>query len=352
MIKKFLIAALTLILPLCLNAQNGKMEAMRNIVADSYNFWLYTPSEADMRTEEPDTKFDEVALPENIKTPPPPVIIFLHGASLCGTDLYKVRRYGCLDAISRGRNINAVIIAPQNPGGAWNPKKIMDIVKWVNDNREIDTTRIYAIGMSLGGYGTMDLAGTYPDKIAAAMALCGGCYLKDQTGLGKLPLWIIHGTADRAVPVKCSKEVVENLKENKNDSLLMYDWLKGASHSALAKIFYMEKTYDWLFSHSLEDSTRNINRNTEITLDDLKTAYTGINKNLAHVSEIDTNRNATLPSVYTTSTYSSSHAYYTVRQGDTLGAISKKTHTSVATLCRLNGISTKTILRIGRKIAY
>ena len=190
MIKNFLIAALTLILPLCLNAQNGKMEAMRNIVADSYNFWLYTPSEADMRIEEPDTKFDEVALPENIKTPPPPVIIFLHGASLCGTDLYKVRRYGCLDAISRGRNINAVIIAPQNPGGAWNPKKIMDIVKWVNDNREIDTTRIYAIGMSLGGYGTMDLAGTYPDKIAAAMALCGGCYLKDQTGLGKLPLWI------------------------------------------------------------------------------------------------------------------------------------------------------------------
>ena len=151
--------------------------------------------------------------------------------------------------------------------------------------------------------------------------------------------------------MKCSKEVVENLQTNKNDSLLMYDWLKGASHSALAKIFYMEKTYDWLFSHSLEDSARTINRNADITLNDLKNAYIGIDKNLAHVSEIDTLRNVSPSPMYATSK-PTIHSYYTIRQGDTLGAISKKTHTPVATLCRLNGISTKTILRIGRKIAY
>ena len=69
--------------------------------------------------------------------------------------------------------------------------------------------------------GTMDVCGTYPDRIAAGMALCGGNSLKDVSGLGKLPFWIIHGTADRAVPVKQSKVVVENLKKSGNDSRLL-----------------------------------------------------------------------------------------------------------------------------------
>ena len=43
---------------------------------------------------------------------------------------------------------------------------------------------------------------------------------------------------------------------------------------------------------------------------------------------------------------------WTVRKGDTLGGISRKTGVSIATLCRLNNITTKTILQIGRKIRY
>lgn len=42
--------------------------------------------------------------------------------------------------------------------------------------------------------------------------------------------------------------------------------------------------------------------------------------------------------------------YYTIRSGDTLGAIAKRNGTTVSALCRLNGITAKTTLRIGRKI--
>lgn len=42
--------------------------------------------------------------------------------------------------------------------------------------------------------------------------------------------------------------------------------------------------------------------------------------------------------------------YYSIRSGDTLGSIARRYHTTVNRLCRLNGISGKTILRIGRKI--
>ncbi|MBO7269010.1 MAG: peptidoglycan DD-metalloendopeptidase family protein [Bacteroidales bacterium] len=44
--------------------------------------------------------------------------------------------------------------------------------------------------------------------------------------------------------------------------------------------------------------------------------------------------------------------YWTVKKGDTLGRIAYRTGVSVSKLCKLNGITTKTILRIGRKIRY
>ncbi len=42
--------------------------------------------------------------------------------------------------------------------------------------------------------------------------------------------------------------------------------------------------------------------------------------------------------------------YYTIKSGDTLSGIAVKCHTTVNTLCRLNGITTKTVLRIGRRL--
>lgn len=42
--------------------------------------------------------------------------------------------------------------------------------------------------------------------------------------------------------------------------------------------------------------------------------------------------------------------YYTVRQGDSLGKIASKNHTTVAKLCKLNGIRETKIIRPGQKI--
>jgi hypothetical protein len=48
----------------------------------------------------------------------------------------------------------------------------------------------------------------------------------------------------------------------------------------------------------------------------------------------------------------SSGRIWTVRKGDSLGLIAKRTGTSVKRLCYLNGITTKTVIRPGRKLAY
>lgn len=236
-------------------AQYDFLRPVKGEIPGGYDFWVYTPTDYYYSLEST------------------PVVMFLHGASLCSKDMNRSRRYGPLDAIVRGRQIDALVIVPQNPGGAWNPDKLNDILEWTKKNYAMDSTRVYVLGMSLGGYGTMDFAAAYPDKIAAAMALCGGCSAKDKSGLGRLPLWIIHGTGDRAVSVKQSQVVVKELQDTNNDKRLRFDWLRGASHGALARILYMRKTYEWLFSHSTTNPGRPVRPDSTIDNSDLKKAY-------------------------------------------------------------------------------
>jgi murein DD-endopeptidase MepM/ murein hydrolase activator NlpD len=48
----------------------------------------------------------------------------------------------------------------------------------------------------------------------------------------------------------------------------------------------------------------------------------------------------------------SSGRVWTVRKGDSLGFIAKRTGTSVNRLCYLNGITTRTVIKPGRKLVY
>lgn len=256
--KKSLFTLFICILSLSAFAQKinkGTFETKYNAVADAYDFWLYKPS------------------PEEYGNHPMPLLIYLHGASCCGYDINKVMRYGTLDAIKRGKIVPAMVIAPQNHGGAWKPEKINRILEWAERHYSIDKSRIYVLGMSLGGYGTMDFVCAYPEKVAAAMALCGGCSSKNMDGMGQVPMWIIHGTADRAVAVSCSKRVVSYLEENNLTKLLRYDWVAGGSHGLLARCFYMQKTYDWLFTHSLDDRPRSVDKSFNIDDTDYKNTY-------------------------------------------------------------------------------
>lgn len=255
MIKRLFITMLVAVAAIAAYAQYDFIRPVKDSIPGGYNFWVYTPTDYYYSLNET------------------PVIIFLHGQSLCGRDLNRVRRYGPLHAIVMGRQVDALVVVPQNPGGAWNPKKVNDVLEWTKHNYACDSTRVYVIGMSLGGYGTLDFTATYPDKVAAALAMCGGCSVKDRTTLGKVPLWIIHGTADRAVPISMSKSVVNDLERTDNDSRLRYTWLKGANHGTPARFFYMRKTYEWLFSHSLLDPDRPVNRGISLGMEDVPTAY-------------------------------------------------------------------------------
>lgn len=234
-------------------AKNFNIEYKRGVISGGYNFIVTTP----FFYNDSDDKL--------------PLVVFLHGKSLCGTNLDQVKRYGTINAIEMGLQLEAVCVAPQNPGGPWTPSKILDVLEYVEKHYHIESSRIYVIGMSLGGYGTLDFVNAYPNKIAAAMAMGGGSTAKSYEGLSKVPLCIVHGTADQLVPVNESRKVVNGIRNNFDSSRLIYFELPGVNHGRPARLFYQLDTYDWLFSHTTLD--RRLNKSYTINSATLNRSY-------------------------------------------------------------------------------
>lgn len=197
-----------------------------------YAFWLHLPSDSILKSK-------------------PPVLIFLHGKSLSGTDLNRVKRYGVISEIEKGRKIPAIVVAPQTSNG-WEPTKVLSVLNFVKSTFEVDTNRVYVVGMSMGGYGTLNFAGKYPDQVAAAVALCGGGNIKDGCNLATVPLWIQHGTLDEAVPISESEKIVRAIKNCNGGENLKYTRIKGADHGDLEKLFRTDELYNWLFQFTKE----------------------------------------------------------------------------------------------------
>ncbi len=237
-----------------LSAQSG-ISYHTDEVADGYNFIMFTP--------------DSI---ESAK----PLIITLHSRSASGNNLQAVDNFGTIDAIQSGMVINAYVVAPQAPGADWDSEKIMTVVSHVITQNNIDTNRIYAIGMSMGGDGVADLAATYPDRIAAAIILAGATTNENAAELSKLPLWVIRGTDDREEAIRRTDSMVSDIRKN-DSSRIVYNKVKGLDHRQHERILYMPCFYEWMMSHNLHDQGRPINPTSDITAKMLKSSYTGLN---------------------------------------------------------------------------
>ena len=329
------------------------------VVSGGYDFWVYVPRE---RAAKDTTKL--------------PLVLFLHGKSLSGNNLEQVRGYGPLEALKFGRQIDALDLAPQAQGG-WSPSRVLKVLEWTEKHYPVDTNRIYVFGMSMGGYGTIDFTGCYPDKVAAAIAMCGGGTIKNYSGLNRVPLWIIHGTADSAVSYKESQKVVDAMKASGPTDLLRFDLHDGVNHSRLGRVFYMSEPYEWFLKHSLADSVRTVDRTIEITKEGMANAYRSMpgRRNLkvveykasrqtqkpkeepkkqteaAQPKQIQPKDTVETPVAETVEAQANTENIYIVRAGDTLAKIAKKTGTTVDSLCEKNNITRRTILRIGMRLA-
>ena len=346
-------------------AMGQQLESFKNIADNTYNFWVYTPP---LKTDS--TTLNASDLMSNLA--PKPLVIFLHGASLCGNDLSRVRRYGVLHAIQMGLELDAYVLAPQDPKGPWKPLYINNCLDYVVQHYPIDTNRIYVIGMSLGGYGTIDYLAVYHERIAAAMAICGGGNPKNYCGLNDVPLWIVHGNADRQVSIKSSLKVINAMRRcDEMLPRLIFTELDGVNHTFPARLFYLDDTYKWLFEHHRDDIVRLPNKDYSISTSDMRNAYHMLrrrgtplkvvyNHGKADDTQIAANNEPTSeneqPATKTSTQKKSQNKstakgeIYHVKKGDTLEKIARRNGTTVNKLCKINGLKRTSKLQIGQKI--
>ena len=186
------------------------------------------------------TSADGIKLPYNIFYPKSygdekmPLILWLHGAGERGDDnvsqLIHIVPY--LASSITQKRFPAVILAPQCAGDDyWSPIKrdewrvmsggkttpsmaaCMELLDRILRDKRIDASRVYIGGLSMGGFGTLDLLARRPELFAAAIPVCGGADLENATKYSSVPLWVFHGVKDPVVPVDLSRNLVKVLEQ-------------------------------------------------------------------------------------------------------------------------------------------
>ena len=181
-----------------------------------------------------------------------PLVIYLHGASCKGSNLNKLKKYGLPYYVSKGKQYEFIIVSPQCPANkSWLSDDWFEpLYEELNTKYHIDKHRVYVVGMSMGGYGAWHLAMEYPDKIAALVPLCGGCY--DSTRICRIkqiPVWAFHGALDKAIPISETEKLVAKLLNC--NAPVKYTRVEERGHN-IANYFGRQEIYDWLLEQRKE----------------------------------------------------------------------------------------------------
>jgi hypothetical protein len=91
----------------------------------------------------------------------------------------------------------------------WPPELLDEVVEFVKAEYNVDGSRIYVTGISVGGTGTWDYALNYPEKVAAIIPMGGKGAKNDACDVKDVPAWVFHGQDDGLVPNRFSIDMVE-----------------------------------------------------------------------------------------------------------------------------------------------
>lgn len=179
-----------------------------------------------------------------------PLIIFLHGAGERGDNIDAIKCYCVPKLFTRDENyqgLRVFTLSPQCPQeSTWidYKKELFDLFDKICDENPIDKSRVSLCGISMGGFGTWELALSQPWRFSAIAPLCGGgmnwraWYVKD------IPIRVYHGRRDDVVPLSQSEAMVNSVRlQGGNVEFTIYDDL---SHNCWDRAFEETDLIKWL----------------------------------------------------------------------------------------------------------
>ncbi len=179
-----------------------------------------------------------------------PLILFLHGGGGRGDDLRQLEKHGP-PKIVKQKDMPFIVVSPQCPKDSWWAKENEVLIGLLDDivsRYNVDESRIYLTGFSMGGYGSWSLGCEYPKRFAAIAPICGGCEPLFGRKLKNTPVWAFHGAKDNSVPLKKSEDMVNAIKKAGGDAKLTV--YPQAGHDSWTETYNNPELYEWFLKHS------------------------------------------------------------------------------------------------------
>ena len=192
-----------------------------------------------------------VSYPENSDSSAP-LIINMHGF---GSYAIQQKNYSQMDSYAHSKGV--AVVYPEAINNSWNVGtgrglNRQDDVGFINvlidsiaTDYNIDLNRIYACGMSNGGYMSYELICSLSDKITAFGSVTGNFMLNDDQSCSvsrEIPLIHIHGTDDRLVDYTDSRHYAMNTMDSVN-YWAKHNQLSELEIQAIDDVVPSDKTY-------------------------------------------------------------------------------------------------------------
>ena len=192
-----------------------------------------------------------VSYPENNDSSVP-LIINMHGF---GSYAIQQKNYSQMDSYAHSKGV--AVVYPEAINNSWNVGtgrglNRQDDVGFINvlidsiaTDYNIDLNRIYACGMSNGGYMSYELICSLSDKITAFGSVTGNFMLNDDQSCSvsrEIPLIHIHGTDDRLVDYTDSRDYAMNTMDSVN-YWAKHNQLSELEIQAIDDVVPSDKTY-------------------------------------------------------------------------------------------------------------
>jgi predicted peptidase len=200
-----------------------------------------------------------------------PLILFLHGAGERGDNPEVVKKhfFPSIASDEFQQKFPCFVVAPQcrenhwwtarRRGGSEGRDELGDMeqmalqcVADVEKEFPVDKNRLYLTGLSMGGYGSWDLAVRQPDRWAAVVPICGGGNPEQAEKLVHVPIWAVHGDADPAVPVEESRKMIAAIKAAGGHP--KYTEYPGVAHDSWTQAYAdTNGVIPWMFEQRLDE---------------------------------------------------------------------------------------------------
>jgi predicted peptidase len=215
----------------------------------------------------------QIYLPPDYGPDPSPLILALHGGGERGQDGQRQTEVGFGPVLRQNPDrYPSIVLFPQVPmGETWQglgARMAIAALDQAIAEFNVDLSRVYLTGLSMGGNGAWYLAYHCPERFAAVVVICGWISERQgrsgvgftAIGLGDnlftsvaercvgLPIWIFHGDGDLAVSVEESRSMAAALKAV--GARVEYTEFPGVGHRAWDQAYGMVALSDWLFQQT------------------------------------------------------------------------------------------------------